>query len=356
MNELNNIKDSIRNKSAEILQTWVNRVPSRRLDIREMMAYLMETCELSGGEMMKLMASVFSFIEYRSMHQFMKDFRDIARRIEERLRGRKFYLIMDCGSHEGGGVNEDKSNYYLFVLLMCVRPTLVDDLVDFVCVSDGKMNFVHTDMDETVDVCVFMDDAAFTGSQAYHNTRLRDRSKYDIIYGSVYASERALRGLEEQFFESYASHAIVTSSFSPEPVNTEDITERYLSNTSSPLTTSVIKQALNSIGIRPKETLSHDSDKFLFYTDLKFPDGVSVFTYVMQDLRLIQEDGFIQGNIQGGAGMYADMDSQTIDSELGGRTYKIVSGDERDPVYKTDSWSTFVRDAKTTTMKRKMVH
>ena len=80
--QFNNIKDNIRNHSARILQKWVDRVESRNLDTSEMMTYLKATHDLSGGEMMKLMATVFSFLEYRSMHSFMKDFRCVASEIE----------------------------------------------------------------------------------------------------------------------------------------------------------------------------------------------------------------------------------------------------------------------------------
>lgn len=98
--ELHEIKHGIRNNHAMILEKWTNRVQSRPLNLSELLAYVAGQHDVAGTEMMKLMIAVFSFIDYKSMHTFGKDFRDVARRIAEKLGDRKFYLIMDCGSED----------------------------------------------------------------------------------------------------------------------------------------------------------------------------------------------------------------------------------------------------------------
>ena len=341
INQFNNIKDNIRNHSARILQKWVDRVESRNLDTSEMITYLKATHDLSGGEMMKFMATVFSFLKYRSMHSFMKDFRCVASEIERVLDGRRFYLLMDCRGENTTqtreGPNEDKSNYYMFVLLMCIRPNLIDNLVDFACVSDKTMSLVHTDVDDTVDVCVFMDDVSFTGAQAIQNTWLVPQSKYEIVYGSVYASEAALHYLDETFEDSYASATLITTQGGPQPIMPSDIIERYKANNKTPLDDAIILRTFQSLGIESDKFRGIEFEKYLFYTDLKIPDSISIFTGVIHDLRLVDQNGLLQSVVQ----YPTDIDSRQLV-----RKYHIVGNSESETIYKTDTWSTFIKDMK----------
>lgn len=55
------------------------------------------------------------------------------------------------------------------------------------CVSRGKTTPVHTDVADSVGVCVFMDDVTFSGLQAAKNTGFMVNQRM-LIYGSVSAT------------------------------------------------------------------------------------------------------------------------------------------------------------------------
>lgn len=356
-NEVNlrRIKDGIRQNHAVILEKWTYRVQNRPPHLSELTTYVMDQYNLAGAEMMKLMVAVFSFLDYKSMHAFGKDFRDVARRVEEHLNGRKFYLIMDCTGENSlhrpvfGGPNEDKSNYFMFVLLMCIRPGLIDQLVDFVCTRDGRMTPVHTELNNDVGVCVFMDDVAFTGTQAVKNTYIQHPSNFELIYGSVYASEEALDYLDDSSDE-YADVSMITSDFKPRPMTKDLVTEKYLSITSTPMDDELRHTALRTLGMLSGEK------KYLFYTDLKIPDQLSRFNKIIPQTRLIDVGGRFEGWYDGGhryrpsegynfdEGGYYEYDSEI------GRFYDIIDTREKlkdprnwmdDEVYKTKPWMAF---------------
>ena len=360
--ELHEIKHGIRTNHAMILEKWTNRVQSRPPNLSELLAYVADQHDLAGTEMMKLMIAVFSFLDYKSMHTFGKDFRDVARRIAEKLGGRKFYLIMDCGSEDeftwqqsADVPKENKSNYFMFVLLMCIRPDLLDQLVDFVCMRGDTIIPVHTKLDEDVKVFVYMDDVAFTGTQASYNTAIDDPRYLQIIYASVYASEEAIDRLAHNLDIDYKSHSIITSDFRPRVVSKAVVTEKYLSSTTTPMGDDLINAALRSLGM-----LSHE-EKYLFYTDLKIPDNLSMYKQILPQTRLIEPSGKFEGeyrdfnryrpsvgpNLVGG-GWY------NFDSEIG-RWYDIIDTSEQqedpgsffdDEVYKTKSWEASLRSLK----------
>jgi len=364
------IKDGIRKNHAMILERWTNRVQSRPPNLSELLAYIAEQHDLAGTEMMKLMIAVFSFVDYRSMHAFGKDFRDVARRISEKLAGRKFYLIMDCGSADAFTMTrsepvprEKKSNYFMFVLLMCIRPDLIDQLEDFVCMRGETIVPVHTkQLDKGVTVCVYMDDVAFTGVQASYNTAIDDHDHLELIYGSVYASEDALSYLDDNFDEDYESHSIITSDFRPRNVTKAAVTEKYLSSTTTPMDDDLRNAALRSLGMLSGE------DKFLFYTDLKIPDQLSMFTKILPQTRLIEPSGKFEGEYNDSnryrpsAGLnLVEGGWYNFDSEIG-RWYDIIDDSEKqeDPltwmdseVYKTRSWDAFTRGLKEDIYSRK---
>lgn len=354
------IKDGIRKNHAVILEKWTYRVQNRPPNLSELTTYVMDQYNLAGAEMMRLMVAVFSFLDYKSMHAFGKDFRDVAQRIEEQLRGRKFYLIMECMGESSlhrpvfGGPSEDKSNYFMFVLLMCIRPGLIDQLVDFVCTRDGRMTPVHTELNKDVGVCVFMDDVAFTGTQAVQNTYIEHPSDFELIYGSVYASEEALRYLEHSSDE-YAGVSMITSDFKPRPMTKNLVTEKYLSSTSTPMDDELRHTALRTLGMLT------DEHKYLFYTDLKIPDQLSMYTKILPQTRLIGESGRFEGWYDGGhrykesAGYnFSEGGHYEFDSEVG-RFYGIIDTREKledprnwmdDEVYKTKSWMAFTESLK----------
>lgn len=362
VDQLRWIKDGIRKNHAMILEKWTNRVHSRPLNLSELLAYVAEQHDLAGAEMMKLMIAVFSFIDYRSMHTFGKDFRDVARRISEKLAGRKFYLIMDCGSEDAFTwersepvPKEEKSNYFMFVLLMCIRPALIDQLEDFVCLRGETIVPVHTkQVDKDVTVLVYMDDVAFTGVQASYNTAIDHHDHLELIYGSVYASEDALSYLEDSFDADYESHSMITSDFRPRNVSRAIVTEKYLSSTTTPMNDDLRDAALRSLG------MLSDESKYLFYTDLKIPDDLSMFTKILPQTRLIDSGGKFEGEYEDfnryrpSAGSNLEEGGwYNFDSEIG-RWYDLIDTSEKqeDPltmgseVYKTKSWEAFTTGLK----------
>ncbi|CAN0271946.1 unnamed protein product [Ectocarpus sp. 6 AP-2014] len=307
------------------------------------------------------MTVVFSFLDYKSMHAFGQDFRDVARRIEEKIRGRRFYLIMDCSDKDSvfeqnsKRHREDKSNYFMFVLLMCIHPTLIDQLEDFVCTNvpaSGGWTPVHSKRNDSVSVFVYMDDVAFTGSQARHNTFIEDASEFELIYGSVYASNEAIR-MVEYSGEEYGSHAIITSGFRPRLMSKHVVTEKYLSTTTTPMDDELRDEALRSLGMLTGE------EKYLFYTDLKIPDQLSTFINIIPQTRLIDVDGKFEGEYEPsnrryshGAGYnFVEGGYYNFDSEFG-RWYAVIdhpldtegNAVREPPVYKTKPWEAFVRD------------
>lgn len=349
------IKDGLRKNHDMILETWTNKVQSRPPNHHELTQYVLDQYNLAGAEMAKLMTAVFSFLDYKSMHTFGKDFRDVARRIEEKIDGRKFYLIMDCSDKNsmwGESLDrhrEDKSNYFMFVLLMCIRPALIDQLEDFVCTnvrSSEGWTPVHSKRNHSVSIFVYMDDVAFTGIQAGNNTFIKDASDFELIYGSVYASSDAIYSVEDSG-DRYASHAIITSDFRPRVVSKHIVTEKYLSTTTTPMDDELRNAALRSLG------MLSDERKYLFYTDLKIPDQLSAFLYIIPTTRLIAEGGKFEGEYEVNNRRYAPGAGYNIveggyynfDSEIG-RWYNIIDDSESGgvEVYKTKSWAAFARD------------
>lgn len=361
------IKDGIRKNHAMILEKWTNKVQNRPPNLSELTTYVMDQYNLAGAEMMKLIVAVFSFLDYKSMHAFGKDFRDVARRIEEQLAGRKFYLIMECKGESSpyrpvfGGPSEDKSNYFMFVLLMCIRPALIDQLVDFVCTRHGRLTPVHTELNKDVGVCVFMDDVAFTGTQAVLNTRIEHPSSFELIYGSVYASEEALEHFENSN-DDYAHVSMITSDFKPRPMNKALVTEKYLSSTSTPMDDELMHTALRTFGMLTGE------QRYLFYTDLKIPDQLSMYIKILPTTRLIDVSGRFEGWYDGGHRYkesegynWAEGGHNEFDSEIG-RFYDIIDNREKleDPTdwfdeeaYKTKSWMAFTDKLKKDIYSRK---
>jgi len=347
---LHRIKDGIRKNHAIILDKWTNRVPNRPPNLSELLTYLVDQHNLAGTEMMKLMIAVFSFIDHRSMHAFGKDFRDVAQRIVDELGGRKFYLIMDCGSQNAFGLGgeqtelrEEKSNYFMFIMLMCIRPNLLDQLVDFVCRSDTQMIPVHHEnVDKSVTVFVYMDDVSFTGIQAVHNTAwIEKHPNVHLIYGSVYASDEALSYIEKQTLEDFSSVELITSDSKLRPVTDKLVTEKYLSITSTPMADELRKKAFLSLEMLPGE------EKYLFFTDLKIPDELSMFRGVLPTTRLVDVNGKLEGEYMV-SGMYSRYRrGRKYDSEIG-RWYNIIDEKEQQSpeVYKTESWMDFLKELK----------
>lgn len=332
---LNSIKRSLRLFHDDIVENWISRIKSRPLNTPEIMTYLIDQQNLTGTEMMKFMATVFSLIEYKPMHEYMNEFRNIARQIEEKVAGRDFYLIMGCGQENTSQwyqsestPKEDKSNYFMFVLLMCVRPSLIESFVDFACVDGGIIKPVHEQNNDDVGVVVFMDDVAFTGMQAGNSLGLRDPSHRELIYGSVYMSEEALEGLEEVFTD-YAKHTVFTSAFRPRLIDKKFVTEKYLEKTDTPLDDELLARVFRNLGMLTGES------RYLFYTDLKVPDNTSVFRMIIPILRLVAYNGNFEGQYKNERG------HTRFDSEIG-KNYMIIPGIVEDTVYKRREWMEFV--------------
>ena len=353
--QLRRIKDGLRKNHDMILEKWTNKVQSRPPNHHELTAYILDQYNLLGAEMAKLMTAVFSFLDYKSMHTFGKDFRDVARRIEEKIDGRKFYLIMDCSAknsmwdRSSDRHREDKSNYFMFVLLMCVRPALIDHLEDFVCTNvppSGGWTPVHSERNHSVSVFVYMDDVAFTGIQAWGNTNIKDAEDFELIYGSVYASKDAIDAVNDSG-DQYGSHAIITSDFRPREVTKRIVTEKYLSTTTTPMHDELRNAALRSLGMLT------DESKYLFYTDLKIPDNLSAFREIIPTTRLIDQGGKFEGEYEVNNRRYGHGAGQNMveggwynfDSEIG-RWYNLIDDSESEgvEVYKTKSWAAFARD------------
>ena len=338
---LNCIKRSLRLFHDDILENWISRIKSRPPNTPEIMTYLIDQQNCAGVEMMKLMATVFSLIEYKPMHEYMIEFRNIARQIEEKVAGRDFYLVMGCGQENTSQwyqplskPKEDKSNYFMFVLLMCVRPSLIESFVDFACVDHGTIKPVHEQNNDDVGVVVFMDDAAFTGMQAATSLSLWNPSPRELIYGSVYMSQEALDGLVEMFTRHYAKHTVFTSAFRPRLINKKFITAKYLEKTDTPLDAEVLARVFGNLGMLTDEM------SYLFYNDLKVPDETSVFRAIIPITRLVESHGDFEGQYKNERGHVR------FDSEMG-RSYMIIPGIVEDTVYKTREWMEFVEKLKT---------
>lgn len=333
--KLNNIKDYLSRNGDKVLEKWVSKIDSHPPNVPEMMEFLLDVMESPGVEVAKLYSIVLKRLDYIPITQFMKDFKENARRVKEELGREQFYLVVECSMWSPNDVEKRKSNYFMSILFLCLHPELMDNFIDFACVDNfsyserqvfpmhGELQDLLRDSDsDTSGTLVYIDDIAFTGTQAEKNlyiswSRVEDRK---VIFSPVYASATALENIDKEL--EYKTLVTITSEHQLKDFKATDIVEEYYLRAGK-LDESKVREIL-------RESLDiEDDERFMLYTDMKAPDSLSIFP---KALFCLKTKGLTYSIVTG---------KHPTDEECGDETSFVHDGKVLDTVYKQDDWLDF---------------
>lgn len=322
------IKDSLSKNANEVLKKWVSKIESHPPNTKEMMEFLLDVMEnpKEGVEVAKLYGILLRRIQYIPISRFMKDFADVARRVKEELDGNNFYLVVTC-SMWAALPEENKSNYFMSILFLCMHTELMNNFIDFACI-DRAIFPVHGSLEGDTDFAlVYIDDVSFTGTQAARTLYIppygADAAR-KVIYAPIYASDMALKSVKED-----VEHlTFITSEFTLSPFNTRDITEEYYQRRGTLEKPRVLK-VLAKLGLESHEA---DKTKFLMYTDIKVPDSLSIFP---KALFCLKTGGLTYSVVTG---------KHPDEKECRDKEGIVEDGKVLDTVYKSREWLDFAQE------------
>lgn len=325
---LNNIKDYLHQNADQVLHKWVSKIEGHPPNTQKMMEFLLDVMDNSqeGPEVAKLYSIVLKKIDYIPISQFMMDFADVAQRIKNKLNGKKFYLVVGCSrqARTAVEVSKNKSNYFMSILFLCMHKELIDNFIDFACVS-MQIYPIHGGlwgdfMPDTNSPLVYIDDASLTGKQADDNLYMHSPGTRPVIFAPVYASARAINIKIENILPITSNH--VLRSF-----KAMDIVQEYYERRGK-LEENEVRQLLGKLGLGKEE-------KYLFYTDIKVPDSLSIFP---KALFCLKTRGATYSVVTGKTPTEEECD------DIAGI---VEDGRVLDTVYKQDEWRNFTEDITT---------
>lgn len=319
MDRLNNIKENIFANGEKILHKWESKIGSYPPNTREMMDFLLDVIDTPmAAEKAKLYMIVLRRLDYIPKTKFMKDFATNAERVKQKLGDRNFFLVLTCDFRND--LNRSKSNYFMSILFLCMHRELIPNFIDFLCVQIDEVCPIHDRGADVSSTFVYIDDVAFTGDQATRNLEtLNSQEKgNEKIFAPVYATDMAVENLNKYV----PNITCVRTDHEIRSFNADDIVSEYYER-SGKLSEGRAKRILNiRLGIA-------EESKFLFYTDLKVPDSLSIF---VKALFCLHTNGLTYSIVTGKEPTWED-----CNDERG----LVQDGRVVDTVYTTDEWLDF---------------
>lgn len=322
-----------------------------------------------NDEFVKLYSILIGMIQYVPLATIMKTMLRKARALKKVLdkkEDKRFYMVVQCNDVVTNGPDMSfmlalKSNTYMSVMFLCMYPQLVDHFVDFICMGPKTEPFaLHGQFSTDVKTHVLVDDVSLTGRQAskiltcppsiIENFRALDISLVSAVLFESREAKGAINGHGVTGIYKAVNHLNSGADISPEEVSLPRIRvemkrqfslkhgyrhyvntldgDFYDDDSIEDLWDARMEVYLSFLGI--------EEEKYLFYTDIKIPDDVSVSPAFLMNAPIIvknsnnkleklkrRNEPFIS-NVDATAGVLDDG--------------YVKAGTYMEPVYKSDRW------------------
>ena len=362
------------------LEWMVGNIKTRPLSHDIILKHIEEQRKLLGDndEFIYFYTRVIGMIQYVPSSSIMKSLRRKAISLYKELKkksDKRFYLVVQCNPHTRLNPTSfflgQKSNLFMSIMFLCVYPKLREHFVDFVCMNKNTIPFaLHGKFDEEIRTHVFVDDTSLTGKQAVENLSCPSNissylKKLDInlyflvLFISEHAENKILDFNGENMYNMYTEIRLLKSSSDivPRKIRLQDL--QNVMSKFEPRHRSEYYDAFFERDIDDDEDDDSDEEmkwderitkylnllglgdgKFLFYSDLKIPDHVSIDPLFLINPPLIKKSssGKLIKLIRRNPPFVSNI-RQPSTTEHDGR---VLNGGFASIVYKTDEWKEWI--------------
>ena len=274
--QLKEFKQTIRDKSSIIIEKELEKLISRSLNQENVSKYLKSQYELdtTNGDVLK---AILESVQHIPASQLFEDIKRLSSDLWGQLgsqHDKSFYIVLTGESvyKKKGTPCTEKSNIFLSILFLCYNVNLLDNFVDFICMTRP----LHSDvLSQDITNYVYLDDASFSGTQISTSIMTMGATLQDQFPGKDFKMHLVVLYLSE-----YARSNMLQHNF---PGDTQIYTTDTIPNTLHDSLLSLrdidkaMKQSVAQAFTRDSPGVFDEMDKSLFYTDLKIPDSVSIY-------------------------------------------------------------------------------
>ncbi len=323
-----------------------------------------------NDEFVKLYSLLIGMIQYVPLDTIMKTMLRKARALKKALdkkEDKRFYMVVQCNDVVTNGPDMSfmlalKSNTYMSVMFLCMYPQLVDHFVDFICMGPNTEPFaLHGQFSTDIKTHVLVDDVSLTGRQASNILTCPPsiignfRTLGISLVSAVLFESREAKGLINWHgvtgIYTWVNHLKSGADITPEEVSLDRIKvemkkqfklkyggmhyvntldgDFYDDDSIEELWDTRMELYLEFLGI--------EEDKYLFYTDIKIPDDVSVSpTFLMNPPIVVKNNNNkLEKLKRRNEPLISNVDAT---SGLVDDGY-VKAGTYMEPVYKSDKWN-----------------
>ena len=344
---LNNLKNTIRYNGRDIIEKEKSKIIPRNPNVPNMVDYIEKQRSFSEQNAY-ILEKLLKSIQYISSDQLFNDLEDIANELNDTLEEQnvsRFYIVL-TGKKEDNSIDSCmyKSNLFIALMFMSFNVGLIDKFVDFICETKPLYT---SEIDHDIQDYVYIDDATFSGTQMTLATSsmmkylsgsqpLKDVNLHIVL---LYVTERA-----KDFFTRATSEFFTRKGLTNVSWYSTDVVPNPLSE--------VVEEIIDHYGKNPNyrveqiirtymddERKKDSFERYLFYTDLKIADFVSIYPRLLLHPLIIKTEGYENSIISN----CEPIDTSTFQGSV---LMRDVDNGNYCPksVYKKDEWKNFVKD------------
>lgn len=292
--KLNLLKNTIKSDPIVLLATELSKIDPRPLKRENVAQYIAQqkSMDRKKGEILEAIIASVQYVPAEKMFMEIKEQSDRFWNHLKHKNDKRFYILLTGSKLKNmdmaGYIHCTwKSNLFMGILALASNPNLLDNFVDFVCDSapmHSKHTPNHADLFENVENFLYIDDASFSGTQLAENISkfnrgIRSRNPRVNLHVLILYMTGTAKGkynTESRQFDSGKIHLFTTDT-KPLSLNESlDIPDADLKG-------STVRKFIRGEAGYPV--------KYLFYTDLKIADRVSIYSRFLLEPVLLGPSG-----------------------------------------------------------------
>lgn len=327
---LDSYKQILTEQGDDIFAEKMSNISSRRLDLETM--ELAMTKQHDSDELVEsILGELYASITHIPAKKLFGDINMLVEHMMNRLGDSRFYIYLSVSVH-----CNIKSNTFLATMAMCKNNEMVKGFGDFICA--GKPLYT-CEINKDITDYVYLDDATFSGGQLMESIDRLGRLLAEnarnctlhIVIPYIHPSimgKVMTRGYLFKHIEWYTTNTY------PRPVS--NALHTILAQNPDAGSSRIYSTLDKLLGIRRPTILSESYERSLFFTDLKVPDYISVYTAFLLDPAII---------LNGERVSLSKYDRELIKGCMAeAPTYYYASSlgnDCPNPIYKEQEWKNF---------------
>lgn len=279
--KLEKYKNILIEQGDEIFEDVLINIPSRELDI-ETMKFAMEKQDDSDRIAGAILGLLYNSIIHIPAKKLFGDINMLVEHMMRRLDGSRFYIYLSAQLN-----CNIKSNTFMATMAMCQNNEMVKGLEDFICAQAPLYTF---GIKESITDYVYLDDATFSGLQLQQNICLLEKVLGEHARNCTlhivipYINPSIIDKVRMKRYPFRHIEWYTTNTY-PKPVS--DLVNDMFSMHPEAGSSRIYSTLDKILGEKSSYPMTKSYSKSLFYTDLKVPDYVSVYTAFLLDHGII---------------------------------------------------------------------